>query len=71
MRTKYYLDPMHSFTKLLKPLFAYLGVLRNSSVIYVADSLLAAETYDKRISNIDKIRSLLDDFGFLIYLYLH
>ena len=65
---KYYLDPMCSFTKLLKPPFPRLRVLGHSSTIYVDDFLFTAETYDEGISN---NRALLDDLGFHKSLYLH
>ena len=62
-----YLDAMRIFTKLLKPPFSHLRELGHSSVIYVDDSLLAAETYVECVNNITATKDLLEDLGFHIH----
>lgn len=54
------------FTKLLKPVFAYLRSLGHCSVIYIDDSFLCSATAEDCFSNVKDTVKLLTDLGFTI-----
>ena len=62
-----YRDAMRVFTKLLKPVFAYLRELGFESVIYVDDSLLQGETIEECLDNIRATLDSLQELGFVIH----
>ena len=55
------------FTKLLKPVFAYLRSQRYDSVIYLDDTLLIGNSYQEALDNITQTAQLLYNLGFTIY----
>ena len=55
------------FTKLLKPVFAYLRALGYTSVIYVDDSLLYGRTYKECLKNVMITLECLQELGFIIH----
>ena len=62
-----YVDAMRVFTKVLKPVFAYLRERGHSSVIYVDDSLLKGDSYQECLENIEMTKQLLEDLGFYVH----
>lgn len=62
-----YVDAMRVFTKVLKPVFAYLRERGHSSVIYVDDSLLKGDSYQECLENIEITKQLLEDLGFYVH----
>ena len=62
-----YLDAMRVFTKILKPVFAYLREQGYTSVVYVDDSLLYRLTYEQCKENIIATVGSLQDLGFVIH----
>ena len=62
-----YLDAMRVFTKLLKPVFAYLRELGYLSVIYVDDTLLVGDNYDECLKNVHATIHILEKLGFTIH----
>eukprot|EP00794_Sanderia_malayensis_P010313 gene10313-11382_t len=55
------------FTKLLKPVYAWLRNKGHLSVAYIDDSYLQADTYDKCVKNIIDTVTLLDSLGFVVH----
>ena len=62
-----YSDAMRVFTKILKPVFAYLRDLGYMSVVYVDDTLLVGDTYEECLENVNKTMEVLEKLGFTIH----
>ena len=62
-----YSDAMCIFTKLSKPVYAYLRQQGCLSVIFVDDSYLQVDTKQEFLQNIEATVSLLDSLGFAIH----
>ena len=60
-------DAMHVFTKVSKPVYAYLGQHGYMSVIFVDDSYLQGDTKQECLQNIEATVSLLESLGFAIH----
>lgn len=56
----------YMFTKILKPVAAYLRKRGLTSVFYLDDILLIGRSYEKCIDNIQKTATLLQELGFII-----
>lgn len=54
------------FTKVMKPVVAYLREAGYLSVIYLDDILMIGDTYSKCLTNIRKTTALLQELGFVI-----
>ena len=55
------------FTKLLKPVYAYLRSLGHLSVAYIDDSYLQGDTYEECLQNTIDTIQLFDKLGFIIH----
>ena len=55
------------FTKLLKPVYAWLRNKGHLSVAYIDDSYLQADTYDNCVKNIIDTVTLFDRLGFVVH----
>jgi len=62
-----YSDAMRVFTKILKPVFAYLRDLGYMSGVYVDDTLLVGDTYEECLENVNKTMEVLENLGFTIH----
>ena len=60
-------DAMHVFTKVSKPVYAYLRQQGYMSVIFVDDSYLQGDTKQECLQNIEATVSLLESLGFAIH----
>ena len=60
-------DAMRVFTKVSKPVYAYLRQQGYMSVIFVDDSYLQGDTKQECLQNIEATVSLLESLGFAIH----
>ena len=62
-----YVDSMRIFTKIMKPVFAWLRGQGFTSVIYVDDSLLYGFTFEQCLANIKITLHTLHELGFVVH----
>ena len=62
-----YVDAMRVYYKILKPPFANLRDQGLPSVVYVDDTLLGGDTFEKFQDNVVSTLTCLDDLGFYIH----
>ena len=55
------------FTKLLKPVYAFLRSLGHLSVAYIDDSYLQGATYDECLQNLIDTKKIFDSLGFIVH----
>lgn len=55
------------FTKLLKPVYAFLRSLGHLSVAYIDDSYLQGDTYEECLQNLIDTIKLFDSLGFIVH----
>ena len=63
-----YRDSPRIFTKVLKPVFAYLRSRGHVSSVYIDDTCLQGDSYTECLHNVNDTVTLLDQLGFTIAL---